>query len=69
MPPKPAKSTMRLGRDLESFESLPAQTQDLATLQDLASKTTGTENAAVHEEIQEMAIVGTPRKRAKPARP
>lgn len=69
MPTKPSKSTMRLDRDLASFESLPAQTQDLATLQDLASKTTGTENAAVNEQIQEAAIVATPRKRAKPARP
>ena len=64
-----SKTTMRLGQDLETFESLSVETQDLAALQDLASKTTGTENADINEQIQEASASKTIRRRKRPTRP
>jgi hypothetical protein len=55
MEPIPPEAEKQLGQDLESFEQLPVKTQELETLQDLAEKTSGVENAAVHKEIRKIS--------------
>ncbi len=43
----------KLGKDLETFEQLPVKTKELEALQEKAEKTTGTEKAALHQDIRD----------------
>ena len=49
LPPKDQEKN--LGRDLEVFEELPTETQELSALMDESTKTTGKERAAVTKSI------------------
>jgi hypothetical protein len=50
--PKPPTLEKNLGRDLDTFEQLPAKTKELELLQDRAEKTSGPENVAIHKKIR-----------------
>jgi len=55
MNPEPAKTAKDFGRDLKTFEQLPAKAKELVVLKDLAEKTTGPENAALNQRIRDKA--------------
>ena len=46
------------GKDLKSFEKLPAKTKELVILQHHAEKATGQENITLHKTIREKAKQG-----------
>jgi hypothetical protein len=61
MKPTPAEVEKKLGEDIRAFEDLPAKTKDLEALQEQAEKTTGTENAALHQAIRDKTAESNPR--------
>ena len=52
MKPKSSTVEKNLGKDLKTFEQLPAKTKELELLQDRAEKTSGPENVALHNKIR-----------------
>lgn len=56
---EPTEPEKKLDADLETFEDLPAKTQELQQLQGLAEKTTGKEKAAVDQKIRTEAKTKT----------
>jgi len=53
MKPSAHKTEKDLGKDLKSFEQLPAKTKELEILQHQLEKATGPENLALHKLIGE----------------
>lgn len=61
MNPEPPEIEKNLGQDLEAFESLPIKTQELASLQEQAEKTTGRKKDALHKKIRHKSSQATVR--------
>jgi hypothetical protein len=53
MKPTLPEAEKKLVKDIQTFEQLPAKTRELEVLQEQAEKTTGTENAALHQTIRD----------------
>jgi hypothetical protein len=53
MNPVPQKPEKDFGKDLKTFEQLPAKTKELDLLKDQAEKATGREGVALAEKIRE----------------
>ena len=55
MNPSSKKPEADLGRDLKTFEALPAKTKEAVVLKDQAEKSTGPENAALNQAIRDQS--------------
>jgi len=53
MKPKPQNTEKDLGKDLKTFEQLPAKTKELEVLKDQAEKATGQESVALNKTIRD----------------
>jgi hypothetical protein len=61
MKPEPQETEKDLGKDLKTFEQLPATTKELEVLKDQAEKATGQESVALNKEIRDKANEEDPR--------
>lgn len=53
MKPKPHESEKDFGKDLKTFEQLPAKIKELELLKDQAEKSTGQESVDLHKMIRD----------------
>ncbi len=53
MKPQPQETEKEVGKDMKTFEQLPAKTKELEVLKDQAEKATGQESVALHKTIQD----------------
>jgi hypothetical protein len=53
MKPEPQETEKDLGKDLKTFEQLPAKTKEVELLKDRAEKATGQESVALHKMIRD----------------
>jgi hypothetical protein len=53
MNPEPPKTEKDFGKDLKTFEQLPAKSKELELLKDQAEKTTGMESVALNKLIRD----------------
>ena len=53
MKPEPPETQKDLGKDLKTFEQLPAKTKELLLLKDQAEKATGQESGALNKMIRD----------------
>ena len=60
MKPVPSETEKDHGKDLKTFEQLPAKTKELELLQHQAEKSTGQESVVLHKMIREKSRQGTP---------
>ena len=61
MKPDPKNIEMDFGKDLKTFEKLPAITKELELLKDQAEKATGQESVALNKKIRTKSKQGVPR--------
>ena len=61
MKPEPKKTEKDFGKDLKTFERLPAKTKELELLKDQAEKTTGQESVTLDKKIRIKSKQGVPR--------
>ena len=60
MKPEPPETEKDLGKDLKTFEQLPAKTKELLLLEDQADKSTGRKSLALNKEIRDKSKEGNP---------
>ena len=61
MKPEPLETEKDLGKDLKTFEQLPAKTKELELLKDQAEKATGQESVDLNKRIRDKSKEGDPR--------
>lgn len=61
MKPEPQKPEKDIGKDLKTFEQLPATTKESEILKDQAEKATGQEKVALHKTIRDKSKESDPR--------
>lgn len=55
MKPRPPKSEKEFGKDMKTFEQIPAKTKELLILQQEAEKATGPAAIALNKSVREKA--------------